>query len=930
MLSTVLTLAFLSCTGEEPVKPVVPLATEPVAAPKVGIEGARATFATGDAAGALKLAEGWLTSHPEDDAGWDLVELLAHRAGDLGGMVDRLSADQAIGGRADRHHALRGALALAANRPADALVAARALAASAPGDAAALVAGAVALGAPAPEGLDPASALLVASGSDPKTAIDPAVDALPGWRVALVRAKIKAGRGDSAGVNAELARLPAGLARLQGLPLALGAAPDATTAWAAAEATARDAMTNGDVVGAAQSLDLGLPAALSAWEGGRVAAAAAELRKKAEEAKNAEGSASLAAVEAHGNLRAGRPIFARDAARVAAAGTGSKARGNWELALACASLGDASCIDTAVASLAEPEATAARELAAALRGGAGVPGAGLDPDRAALVALLAAGWVDDPAVAWERASAAAAPDLRLWGAAMADRGALSGSGGAGFAEEAAARRYLSSGSGAALVGDHPDTASWNAAINAEAGAPGSGLTGWARARAALQAGDVATASRDFGVMAIAVPSWRTGPWTPVLVLDGPAPQQLGADADRVRAALDPVTPAIELHGWSHRHETSTLLWQSGVSAVPGKASAEQSAAVWDAAAAYRVASLTWLAGSGPFPTATRDALTSAEKSAGLTSFQSPSATSLRGALDGAAVLSFRRLPGMVEVLYVTADGGKLVKLKPQTADAMASWTRAVVGGDNAVSSGDRLRAAVLDSAQEVLTGTGKFVVVGPPPFGTFAIDALPEQSDGLRFLADIRSVARMPDFDALVAVPAAGLEEYQQTLVALCATPSESEMIRRLYPQAMVLEGPAATAAAWKANAGSARFVHIGDFPTGPSGGWQLADGELTLDDVVRTSLIAQNGYIGGGSDPKLAQARIAALRRAGLIEMLVGAAALDPTFHDRTVVHFWEGVNRRYSATRSYYESRASTLREFDASNRPVNWVHYLISGKP
>ncbi|MSQ03588.1 MAG: hypothetical protein EXR71_17175 [Myxococcales bacterium] len=930
MLFTVLSLALSSCTGDEPVNVVAPPTAVPPVAPKTGIEGARATFATGDAAGALKLAEGWLTSHPEDDAGWDLVELLAQRAGDLGGMVDRLSADQAIGGRTDRHHALRGALALGANRPADALVAARALAAVSPGDAAALVAGAVALGAPAPEGLDPTAALLVAAWSDPKTAIDPAVDALAGWRVALVRAKIKAGRGDVAGVNAELARLPAGLARLQGLPLALGAAPDATTAWAAAEATARDAMAGGDVVGAAQSLDLGLPAALSAWEGGRVAAAAAELRKKAEEAANAEGGAALAAVEAHGNLRAGKPILARDAARIAAAGAGSKARGSWELALACASLGDAPCIDGALAGLVEPEATAGRELAAALRGGAVVPGAGLDPDRAALVALLASGWVDDPAVAWERAASASSPDLRLWGAALANRGALPGSGGAGFTEEAAARRYLSTGGGAALVGDHPDTAAWNAAINAEAGAPGSGLTGWARARAALQAGDVATAARDFGVMAIAVPSWRTGPWTPVLVLDGPTPEQLGADAERVRIALDSVTPAIELHGWSHRHETSTLLWQSGVSAVPGKATPEQSAAVWDAAAAYRVASLAWLAGSAPFPVAARAALTAAESSASLTRFQSPSATALRGALDGAAVLSFRRLPGMVEVLYVTADGGKLVKLKPQTAETMATWTREVVGGDNAVAAGDRLRTAVLDSAHDVLVGTGKFVVVGPPPFGTFAIDALPEQSDGLRFLADIRSVARMPDFDALVAVPPPEPEEYQQTLVALCATPSEAEMIRRLYPQAMVLEGLAATAAAWKANAGSARFIHIGDFPTGPSGGWQVADGELTLDDVVRTSLMARNGYVGGGSDASIAQARIAALRRAGLIEMLVGAPTLDPMFHDRTVLHFWEGVNRRYSATRSYYDSRASTLREFDAANRPVNWIRYLISGKP
>ena len=50
---------------------------------------------------------------------------------------------------------------------------------------------------------------------------------------------------------------------------------------------------------------------------------------------------------------------------------------------------------------------------------------------------------------------------------------------------------------------------------------------------------------------------------------------------------------------------------------------------------------------------------------------------------------------------------------------------------------------------DVLTGIGKFYVVGPPPFGTFAINALPEQADGLRFLADIRSVVYFPDIASI-------------------------------------------------------------------------------------------------------------------------------------------------------------------------------------
>src|SRR5690349_4233901 len=110
MLSVLFSLALLGCPGDEKPAETPTVAVPEAPKPKSDIEQARAAFATGDAAGALKHAELWLAAHPEDDAAWDLVELAALRANDAGGLVDRLSADQALGGRADRHHALRGAL----------------------------------------------------------------------------------------------------------------------------------------------------------------------------------------------------------------------------------------------------------------------------------------------------------------------------------------------------------------------------------------------------------------------------------------------------------------------------------------------------------------------------------------------------------------------------------------------------------------------------------------------------------------------------------------------------------------------------------------------------------------------------------------------------------------------------------------------------
>lgn len=933
MLTLLLSAVLIGCPGDDgSVQPPTDGVAVPIEAskPKEGLAGAKDTFAAGDPAAALKLAEAWLATHPTDDATWDFVELAAIRSGEAGALVDRLSADQAIGGRADRHHALRGAMAIAASRPADALVAAAALATAAPGDSAALIAQAVALGAPVPAGIDAATAALLAAQSDATAAIDPLVESLPGWRVALERAKLKHARADLSGANAELAKLPAGLPRLAGLPLLLLVAPDDASAWAASDTAAREALAVGDAEGAAQALELGLPAAYRGWKAEAAAAAAAEMRKALTEAKNTEGAAALAVIQADASIRAGMPGAAREAATFAASSTRSKAKAAWQLAVAGAALGDAASIDAQISSLKEPEATAARELAAVLRGGSHIPGLGLDTERSAHLALLSAGWLDDASDAIRVALSSTSPDLRTWATAWSAEGFPADATG-GARSEASARAFLTGNSSLPVEGDHPDTAAWNAVIRNDPAQQGGGVTAWARARIALAATDAASAAREYGTLALAAPAWRTGPWRPILTLDGPPPELLVADSELIRTSVDPFTPAVAVHGWSHRRTAQEALWHAGSSPIPVTATPEQSAAAWDAAARYRYLSLQWLSGGAAFPTAARDALSAAEKAAGLTAFQSPNVTALRGALDSTAIISFRPLAGAVEVLYVTPDGGKLRMLKPQTGEAIWAWQRSVSAGEAGVTAGDKLREAVFDGALEVLTGIGKFLVVGPPPYGTFAINALPEQRDGLRFLADIRSVSVYPDFDSVAEAPPKPNEEFQQTLVALCANPVEADTIRRIYPSAMVLEGPQATAAAWQANAGGSRFLHIGDFPAGPSGGWQLADGELTVGAFASTPLVARGAYVGGGSDPDVAYARLVAAHRAGLRDFLVGAAGPDPTFHERVQRQFWEGMNRRYTSSRSFYDARLVAVKDGgDIAKRPGNWVRYLIYGRP
>ncbi len=957
MLHALLLLPLLGCTGMPDLAGLfgddAPVAAAPVAPPPkdtaAQVADIRGLLRAGKAAEAAKAAEALLAAHPEDDAVWELVEVAAIRGGVAAELVDRLSADKAIGGRADRHHVLRGVLAVEATRLGDAITAARALRTVAPGDAAALFALAIARGAPAPSDLTDGERGLVAL-ADPTVPLSPAAEALPGWRAALVRAEARLARGDRAGAAIEAAAAESGGARARGLGamVRVRAAATAAEAWGAAEPAARAQLEAGDGVGVAEILDAALPAALGDWKARAVAQVAKELGAKLVEAGNTEAAARVAVVEAEAALRGGAPARARDAARLAAALPAVAVRASWTLALAGAALGQPSEVDRAAAALVEPRATAARDLAKEMRGEpASLPRAGLVGADAALQALLGAGWLAQPDAALAAAVSAAsgtAPDLALWGR-LAQGGSLTPAEGEspGFAAERAVRAWLATGQASALPADlpHPNTVGWNALFaGSPAAADAPGVAAWARERVALGQGggpiDGAAAARELGALATAAPAWRTGPWASLTRLDGPSPEDLDVDAAQNARAADPLPFATAHHGWTSRVRAAKALWAHGVAPLPGAVTAAQRDAVWDAAAAHRSGVLAWIAGQDAWPAATLTALEDAEKAAGLVRFAPPTLEALRSTLDGTAILSFREVPSGIEALYLGEEKGRVVVLPASLARDTSVVLAALRSGESALASGDRLRGSVIDGAMDgVLLGVGRYIVVGAAPVGLLPVAAMPEQADGLRYLASIRHVSYLPDFDALLPAAQGDPLDLSLPMLALCATADEATAVRRVYPDAKVLEGPAATVAAFKADVAKARFLHIGAFPASPDGGFRLADGVLTLGDIAAQPIGAHAAVLLGGGGEGLSAdvllARMAAVHRAGGQDVLVEGWAHDPALRSSMLFHFWEGANRAYSASRALGEARTLALRESgDEALGAAPWGGFFASGRP
>ncbi len=944
LLALSLLVAACGGTSDAPTRASSSAPAAPVASPAATtVAGVRATLAKGNAADAAKEAEALVTAHPEDDEAWDLLEICAMRAGVEGAMLDRFAADKALGGRTERHHTLRGVLAVRAGRFGDAQNAANALAAEAPGAAAAIAFWAVEAGAPAPD-LGPGLASLLAA-RDGETSIGPDAAALTGWRIAAVRAHLLLARGNRVGALAELSNVgeSGAVARIAVASLRAAAAADASSALAAAEPAARAAAESGDNVGAAEILDAAVANVGVGWKSGALAELAESLRTAAKAGNDAPGASRLAAVVADAALRAGRPKLAFEAATDAQATPALKARAAWSAGLAAARLGESGAVGAASAQVAEPRATALRGLAEALDGSGVLPTlTGLDPVDAAQVALGAAPFLRDPAPAYAAARGALAtltpPPAPLaleveWAATRAAPTTAARRDGppptAAMIAETAARQLAAGGaSSATLSAPHPQVAAWSALQSGEAG-KGGDVGAWSRARAALAAGDVAAAEREYADAALAVPSWRVGPLAPVLVLDGATPLEI-ASSDVGRVASDAVGPTLSFHAAQHRRAAAELAWWAGGAPFPADVPVEARRAVFDAAARHRYASLAWLAGEPVDLAVTATALASAEATANLQRFQLPTVTSLRDGLQGGAVLSwlFRR-DGSAQILGFSEKGAGIVELKPSQVADVVKWMVALDAGDPAVALGDRVRGFAVDPLASALGGVARIVVVTNSPSAPLPLGGLPEQIDGLRFLGSIRHFSSLTSIDAIVAARAAPAE-VSATMLALCADESEAISVRGVFPDATTLVGPAATLAAWREGATKARYLYIGKLPSA-GGGFKLADGVLTVRELGERRLGASSAAIDRGTDGLVGLARASALRRAGVDDVLV-THATDARLREFTVQKWWEGVNRRQGGARGLSEARAAAIRDVGTPEaaRPSLWAGWGVVGRP
>jgi len=838
-----------------------------------------------------------------------------------------------------------------------------------------------------------------------------AAAAVKGWRADSFRAERAAAWGDKSGAAAAFDALAAGSdprAKLMGMlgKLEQHHANSRSTVSAAdvaswSAASHAIAITEGSLDQLNRATHLAVDAHKRSSDFSAALSVATQSKITAEAAGVDAAEASLAAADCA--LLVGDPAGAlviTDAVRAANTDVTSDAhqRAAWTAGLAAWALGRTAELESASAAARGPNKDALKALVAMAKGDLETarlqfPPSGLDGQAAALIYGVAAQADAAGANQWhdraiKGADAAGIPALSLSTRLAKEshlrtydrRGAsslrreisqklnLSPA----VAGEIAVRSMLGGSPAAGSGATGPSAPIWSAMsqnampVKVE-GSTWAGLLHWARGRAAAATGRLEGHDGQFPAALGKLPLHRMGRLALGTVLDGSEGVDLETDLSLLSKIGGEMATGLALsaHDIGHRMDKTRLDVSQGMVQIYG-VSDEAREGLLSAISKARADISAWHAGKGEFPTASFDAVAAAEAKAaassdafkGLMPQKGATADELLNDLRRGAVISYRADHGTVQAIALSREGNAIKDLgSSREIFALAAKFRQAMAA-SAIdtksktdhSSGHLLRTRLIDPFVAELTGVGRYVIVGPPAFTAYPFTTLPEQAEGLRWLADIRQMAVTatvadlhrtlrevtPETFKLDYLAFGGDEAApSETELTNFETPNELKVCGRYFQSGFneILVGADAKLASWTDKASNARYIHISDLPPAMSGGFKMSDGVLSLDQVRNTPLHAEMVVITARTTPEQQQHRARAFLDAGARWVLVTNWEMDDRTRVRYLGNIYDSMNQERPPVRAMSEGRnrlfSDSLTGIDLDD-PALWGGVTLFGKP
>ena len=543
-------------------------------------------------------------------------------------------------------------------------------------------------------------------------------------------------------------------------------------------------------------MNLAVDCLLRAGKADDALAQATALQKALPESSGAPLQAAVSLSVARAALAAGDPVQAGAAAAGAreklAESPDGVASAAWIEGWAAYQLGRADEVGAAAERTQGARQQVLRGLAALARGERGtaagtLPTAGLDPADGAMAWTEAAMAAPDDALVWlDRAVSAAdasqdpvlkvrtrlareaAARRRGAGKVAADSRAqllaLAPAGEAGDAlrAEVAVRALLEGAKVSFPAGASvpPVIAVWSALAAGAAPASsddpvGAGIALWAEGRAAAATGAAAQIFPAYSEALGKLPLHRQGSLSLGTALDGSEGVPVDADLGLLVAMGDqaPIDAHFALHEVGHRLDRYRRDVTGGVDIIASLPK-DKGEGLRAAVARARSAISAWQAGTGAYPKDALAAMMAAE--AGLAKVDGFGAALPTVMI--APTVQLEKLGGVGILSYRVSGGSAARSLGPankvfQAANTLRSNLEQAgkAGGTTLPAAGDRVRSILIDPFSDMLAGIGRYLVLVPDGLNIFPFTVLPEQSSGLRWLADIRTMAVLPSLATLSA-----------------------------------------------------------------------------------------------------------------------------------------------------------------------------------
>ncbi|MFT5587056.1 MAG: hypothetical protein ACI9VR_004661, partial [Cognaticolwellia sp.] len=265
----------------------------------------------------------------------------------------------------------------------------------------------------------------------------------------------------------------------------------------------------------------------------------------------------------------------------------------------------------------------------------------------------------------------------------------------------------------------------------------------------------------------------------------------------------------------------------------------------------------------------------------------------------------------------------------------------------ALKSGNSLRVTLLDAPSETLAGKGRYLLLVDGVLAVISPQLFPESQEGLRYLADIRTIILAASSGQALLPQGAGPERYNPEFLGISAvdpqdvkapdgsliSPEVVQISHRFDKDTrMVLQGDAVQIALFDQNAGASRFVHLVPDSVGEKGSLVFGEQRLGLAQVRALDLSAVSVVLSTTMEPDLASRWVQAFRACGVRSVVLRSWEVDTATRSKFFFSAYEGFIQHGDPIRSFQQTRKSLMDDqaLLGDEGPRWWGPYLTFGQP